>query len=249
MIQADPSAPVGSVVLHGAVTQCAAGHAIQIRQSRFVTIRGLTITGAGGAAIALAGGGDRNLAVHIERNRIVGNGGTGCDGGITIGAGNVGTLIVNNLVLANGRNGIVTLDGEGGPHTLVQNTIHGNGWNGVSATRSHVFLLVNNAITGNGTQTGSTGGRVGVRRETAPLPLAIVLRNNLICGNRLGEIAGPVLDGADGANLTPGGTEGPGVTREPGMRQSRARLSGPGGRRPRPRARSTTIQRRRRRRR
>lgn len=216
VIQADPSAAVGSVMLRGAVSQCAAGHAIHIRQSRFVTIRGLTITGAGGAAIALAGGGDRNLAVHIERNRIVGNGGTGCDGGITIGAGNVGTLIVNNLVLANGRNGISTVDGEGGPHTLVQNTIHGNGWNGVSATRSHVFLLINNAITGNGAHPGSTGGRVGVRRETAPLPLAIVLRNNVICGNRLGEIAGPVLDGADGANLTPGGAEGPGVTARPG---------------------------------
>jgi hypothetical protein len=216
VIQADPSAPVGSVALHGAVNQCAQGHAIRVQQSRFVTIRGLTITGAGGAAIALAGGGDRNLAVHIERNRIVGNGGTGCDGGITIGDGNVGTLIVNNLVLANGRNGIVTLDGEGGPHTLVQNTIHGNGWNGVSATRAHVFLLVNNAITGNGTHAGSTGGRVGVRRETAPIPLAIVLRNNLICGNRLGEIAGPVLDGSDGANLTPGGTEGPGVTASAG---------------------------------
>ncbi len=216
VIEADPSATPGSVVLRGAVTQCAAGHAIQIRQSRFVTIRGLTITGAGGAAIALAGGADRNLAVHIERSRIVGNGGTGCDGGITIGAGNIGTLIVNNLVLANGRNGIATVDGEGGPHTLVQNTIHGNGWNGVSATRSHVFLLINNAITGNGMHPGSTGGRVGVRRETAPLPLAIVLRNNLICGNRLGEIAGPVLDGADGANLTPGGVEGPGVTASPG---------------------------------
>ena len=48
------------------------------------------------------------------------------------------------------------------------------------------------------------------------MPLAIVLRNNLICGNRLGEIAGPVLDGADGANLTPDGTEGPGVTASPG---------------------------------
>ena len=233
LIQADPAAAPGSVVLRGPVNQCAAGHAIQIRQSRFVTIRGLTITGAGGAAIALAGGSDRNVAVHIERNRIVGNGGTGCDGGITIGAGNVGTLIVNNLVLANGRNGIATLDGEGGPHTLVQNTIHGNGWNGVSAARSHVFLLVNNAITGNGAQPGSTGGRVGVRRETAPLPLAIVLRNNLICGNRLGEIAGPVLDGADGANLTPERGRGPRRDGEPRLRQSRARLSGPGGRGPR----------------
>ena len=55
---------------------------------------------------------------------------------------------------------------------------------------------LNNAITGNGTHTGSTGGRVGVKRETAPPPLAIVLRNNVLCGNRLGEIAGPVLDGA-----------------------------------------------------
>ena len=56
-----------------------------------------------------------------------------------------------------------------------------------------------------------------MRRETAPLTaLTIVLRNNLICGNRLGEIAGPVLDGVDGANLTPSGTEGPGVTASPG---------------------------------
>ena len=216
VIQADPAAPVGGVVLHGSVNQCAQGHAIRIERSRFVTIRGLTITGAGGAALALAGGVDRNLGIHIERNRIVGNGGTACDGGITIGAGNVGTLIVNNLVFANGRNGVATLDGEGGPHTLVHNTIHANAWNGVSATRSHVFLLLNNAITGNGTQPGGSGGRVGVRRETAPLPVAIVLRNNLICGNRLGEIAGPVLDSADGANLTPSGAEGPGVTASPG---------------------------------
>ncbi|HSE03841.1 MAG TPA: right-handed parallel beta-helix repeat-containing protein [Methylomirabilota bacterium] len=216
VIEADPAAPVGSVVLHGAVARCEQGHAIRIQRSRFVTISGLTITAAGGAAIALAGGGDRNLAVQIERNRIVANGGPGCDGGITIASGNLGTLIVNNLVLANGRNGVATLDGDGGPHTLVQNTIHGNGWNGVSGTRSHVLLLINNAITGNGTQTGSTGGRVGVRRDPASLPLAMGLRNNLICGNRLGEIAGPVLDGSDGANLTPTGAEGPGVTASPG---------------------------------
>ncbi|MEX2222940.1 MAG: Ig-like domain-containing protein [Candidatus Rokuibacteriota bacterium] len=216
VIEADPAAPVGTVVLHGPIGQCTNGHALRIQQSRFITVRGLTITGAGGAAIALGGNGGPNLAVQIERNRIVGNGGPGCDGGITIAAGNVGTVIVNNVIAANGRNGIATVDGEGGLHALVQNTIHGNGWNGVSATRGHVFLVVNNAITGNGTQTGSTGGRVGVRREPAPLPLAIVLRNNLICGNRLGEIAGPVLDRTDGANLTPTGAEGPGVTASPG---------------------------------
>ncbi len=219
LVQADPTVPVGSVVLHGVVNQCAQGHAIRIQQSRFVTIRGLTITGARGAAIVLLGGSNQNLAVRIERNRIVGNGGADCDGGISIGAGNAGTVILNNVILANGRNGIVAADSDGGgPHTVIQNTIHGNGWNGVSATRAHVLLLVNNAITSNGTQAGSTGGRVGVRREAAPGPpaLAIVLRNNLVCGNRLGEIGGPVLDGIDGGNLTPTGGEGPGVAASPG---------------------------------
>jgi len=217
-IQADPDVPVGSVVLHGAVQQCSQGQAIRVGRSRFVTIRGLTITGAGGAGVALLGGADRNLAIRIERNRIVGNGGIECDGGITIAGGNVGTLILNNLILANGRNGIATVDGEGGLHTVVQNTIHANGWNGVSVTGGHVLLLVNNAITGNGTATGSTGGRVGVMREAAarPFAVAIALRSNVICGNRLGEIAGPVLDGTDGSNLTPTGSEGPGVSASPG---------------------------------
>jgi hypothetical protein len=213
VIQADPGAPVGSVVLHGTAGPCAKTPAIRIQQSRFVTIRGLTITGAGGAAIALAG---QTFGVHIERNRIVGNGVSGCDGGITIAAGNVATLIVNNLILANGGNGVATVDDDGGPHSLVQNTIHGNGWNGVSTTRGHVLLLLNNAITGNGMEAGSIGGRVGVRREAATAALAVMLRNNLVCGNRLGEVAGPVLDGTDGANLTPTGSEGPGVTASPG---------------------------------
>ena len=100
----------------------------------------------------------------------------------------------------------------------MQNTVHGNGWNGVAATRAHALLLANNAITGNGTQAGSTGGRVGVRRDAGggPTAVTIVLRNNLMCGNRLGELAGPVLDVVDGANLTPTGAEGPGVAASPG---------------------------------
>jgi len=218
VIQADPAAPPGSVVLQGPVQHCVDGHAVRLQQSRFITIRGLTISGAGGAGIALGGGGQANLAVRIERNRITQNGGPGCDGGITIAGGNVGTVVLNNVIVANGRNGIATMDPDGGLHTIVQNTIHGNGWNGVSITRAHAVVLVNNAITGNGASPGSTGGRVGVRREAAanPLPAVIVLRNNVVCGNRMGEIAGPVLDATDGSNLTPTGTEGPGVTASPG---------------------------------
>ena len=218
-IQADPALPAGRVVLHGAIGQCAQGHTIRVQQSRFVTISGLTITGAGGAGVVLSGGSLQNAAVRIERNRIVGNGASGCDGGngITIAGGNAGTLILNNVIAGNARNGIATIDTDGGPHSVVQNTIHGNGWNGLAATRSHVLLLINNAITGNGTQGGSSGGRAGVRRDTGGLPAAtVVLRNNLICGNRLGELAGPVLDAVDGANLTPAGGEGPGVVASPG---------------------------------
>lgn len=105
VIQADPAAPVGSVVLQGAVSQCTQGYAIRLQQSKFITIRGLTITGAGGEAIALMGGNNQNAAIHLERNRIFGNGSGACNGGITIARGNPGTLIVNNLIYTNSRNG------------------------------------------------------------------------------------------------------------------------------------------------
>jgi hypothetical protein len=218
VIQADPAALVGSVVLHGAVTECTNGHAIELQQSKFITIRGLVITGAGGPAVSLLGGSSQNQAIHIERNRIVGNGSSDCNGGITIAQGNPDTLIVNNLIYGNGRNGIAMIDATGGPHDVIENTIHGNGWNGVSVTRDHQVVLVNNAITGNGTMAGSSGGRFGVTRDGASPanPIGIQLLHNLICGNRLGEIEGPALDATDHGNLTPTGREGLGVTASPG---------------------------------
>jgi len=213
VITSDPLAPPGGVVITGTTSGCTNGHAIRLQQSKYVTLRGLTITGAGGQAIALLGGNNQSQAIHVERNRIFGNGGNECNGGITVNRGNPGTLIVNNLIYNNGRNGIAFLDADGGPHYLVQNTIHGNAWSGVSVARSHEIFLVNNAITGNGVATGSTGGRFGVSREasTSPQPAGIHLLNNLICGNRLGEIDGPALDGTDTGNLTPSGSEGPGI--------------------------------------
>src|SRR5215813_11516342 len=60
VIQADPDAPVGSVVLRGAVATCTNGHAIRFQQSKFVTVRGLTITASGGSAISLMGGNNQN---------------------------------------------------------------------------------------------------------------------------------------------------------------------------------------------
>ena len=206
------------MVLQGTVAGCTNGHAVRFQQSKFITLRGLTIIGAGGQAISLMGGNNQNEAIHLERLRIFGNGSSECNGGITIARGNPGTLILNSLIYANGRNGIATIDADGGPHSLIGNTIHGNAWSGVYVTRDHEAWLVNNAITGNGTQAGSTGGRFGVSREgsTTPHPETIHLLSNLLCGNRLGEINGPALDATDSGNLTPTGAEGPGVTASPG---------------------------------
>jgi len=218
LIETDPAAPVGSVVLQGAVSQCTNGYAIRLQQSKFITIRGLVITQAGGQAISLMGGNNQNEAIHIERNRLFNSGSPECNGGITIARGNPDTLILNNLIYANGRNGITFIDADGGPHYLIGNTIYAHGWSGISVARSHEVWLVNNIVFGNGTQTGSTGGRFGVKREdsTSPQPAGINLLNNLICGNRLGEIDGPALDPTDSNNLTPTGTEGPGVSASPG---------------------------------
>jgi hypothetical protein len=218
VIEGDPDSAPGSVVVSGAVSRCTDGFAFRFRQSKFVTLRGVAITDAGGQAIALMGGNNQNQDIHIERVRIFGNGSGECDGGITIARGNARTLIVNSLIYGNGRNGVNFVDADGGPHYVVGNTIHGNAWNGVKVARGHEVLLVNNAITRNGLATGSTKERFGVQRETSttPQPAGIRLLHNLICGNRLGEINGPALDSSDSGNLTPTGTEGPGVSAGPG---------------------------------
>ena len=127
IVEADPALQPGQVVLTGAPgPQCTERWAIRIKQSKFITIRGLTITGTGGQAISLMGGNNGNQEIHIELNRIFGNGSNSCNGGITIARGNPGTLIVNNLLYSNGRNAITFEDADGGPHYIINNTIYGN---------------------------------------------------------------------------------------------------------------------------
>ena len=52
VIQADPALPPGAVVVAGAVGQCTQGYAIRFQQSKFVTLRGVTLTGAGDQAVS-----------------------------------------------------------------------------------------------------------------------------------------------------------------------------------------------------
>src|SRR5207245_9216040 len=117
-------------------------------------------------------------------------------------------LAITTRSSLNARTPIATPDPDARPHARVNNTIYYNGWNGISVTRNHDVLVVNNAITGNGVAAGTTGGRFGVTREasSAQDPVGILLLHNLICDNRLGEIDGRELDVTDRRNLTPTGT-------------------------------------------
>ncbi len=214
VIESDPALAQEQVVLQGpGGSSCTNNFAIRIRKSKFVTIRGLTITGAGAQAITMMGGNNGNQSMHIELNRVFGNSvGNNCNGGLEINAGNPGTIVVNNLIYGNGRNGIAIL-GSGGPQYIVNNTIYANQWNGLDVSADQQVLLANNIINANGTASGNQGTRFGLIRETVnpPAPQNLYLRNNLICGNSGGQIGGPVLDGADSGNFTPLGNEGAGV--------------------------------------
>src|SRR5215813_2807042 len=218
IIEADPATQPGEVILTGSPGACTGNYAIRLQQSKFITIRGLTITGTGGQAISLLGGNNQNQDIHIELNRIFGNGSSSCDGGITVARGNPGTLVVNNLIYANGRNGVSFSDADGGPHYLINNTIFGNQWNGVDVARNHTITLANNIIHSNGTASGTTGGRFGVARENSnnPQPAGIKLLNNIVCGNTQGQISPQILDSTDSGNFTPVGNEGTGLTAFPG---------------------------------
>ncbi|HET9884886.1 MAG TPA: right-handed parallel beta-helix repeat-containing protein [Candidatus Binatia bacterium] len=218
IIEADPESAPNAVILSGSAgPQCTNKFAIRIRRSKFVTIRGLTITGTGAEAIFMMGGNNGNQGINIVENRIYGNGSISCNGGITIARGNPDTLIVNNLIHANGQNGIALVD-DGGPNYIINNTVYGNQWNGVSIAPGRHVLLVNNIINQNGTVSGTSGGRFGVHLENwdTPTPERVHLLNNLSCGNRLGDINGPVLDSTDSGNLSPEGIEGLGFSASAG---------------------------------
>ncbi|HZR79606.1 MAG TPA: FG-GAP-like repeat-containing protein [Candidatus Binatia bacterium] len=218
VIEADPDAPVGSVVLRGARARCEGGYAVDFDRSRYVTLRGLTIAGAGIRGIGLRGGSRQNRGIHLERLRLFRGATSECSGGIDVGRGNPDTVIANSLIYGNGRNGIRFRDGTGGSYLVHGNTIARNGWNGIYVTKAAKARIWNNVVAFNGAAPDRLGGRYGIRRQRIhdPEPEKVELRGNLVCGNRLGEISGPVLDAvSDAGNRTPTGAEGPGVTASP----------------------------------
>ncbi|MEW6269719.1 MAG: PASTA domain-containing protein [Thermodesulfobacteriota bacterium] len=213
VIEADPEAPTGSVVLRGHPAACEGGWAVELDRSRYVTLRGLTIVGAGVRGIGLRGGSRQSVGIHLEALRLARGGPRECNGGIDVGRGNPETVIANSLIYGNGRNGIRFRDGRGGSYYVVGNTIARNAWSGIQVTQAAAVEIANNLIFANGLAAGAPAARVGVRRlrSSLPAPQQVRLLGNVICGNRGGELSGPMLDGADADNLTPSGGEGQGV--------------------------------------
>lgn len=137
--------------------------AVVVSRSRFISIRGFTLSGAKIAGVLLRGGVEAGNDLMLDGNDIHNNGEAGGNG-VTIGAGNRRVWIVNNVIRHNVRNG-VAIEGEGGGRAyLVNNTFVGNGWNGVAVGRGEEAILVNNLIVGNRTASGTTGGRWGLAR-------------------------------------------------------------------------------------
>src|SRR5204862_179760 len=174
VIQADPAAPPGSVVVTPGTARCTHA-ALRFRRSKFVTLRGLTITGAGGQAVSLLGGHNQNLAIHLERLRIVGNGSGSCDGGIAIGRGNPHTLITNTLIYGNGRNGLVTL-GADAPTPGLLSPARGRGTDprtlGLPASRTALLEADYSGVSGarpkNGTSAPEPRFDIGALEASAP---------------------------------------------------------------------------------
>ena len=126
ILMADGAGPV-------TVTPPAGQSAIHVHQSKFITIRGLVVTGVSGnqvAAVNLGGGSQGNEDVAIESCRIHDNGTAG-----------------------NSGHGINIADGGSHPVYVVNNTIFRNKFNGVFTQKPRPLWLVNNLIVGNGTDT------------------------------------------------------------------------------------------------
>lgn len=223
VLMADPDALPGEVV----VTPPAGRNTFTLEISRFITLKGFRMTGATKEAIYIRGGGAGNRDVTLDGNHLHHNGSAAAggiygsaaaNGGIYIGRENPRTWVFNNLIRANGRNGVLIDCGvEKAPKYFVNNTIVQNGFNGLfvgDSLKDEIFL-VNNLIADNGKAPGTTGGRFGLLREsTAPgtgpgTRGLMILLNNMFyknTGNDIGNVI-QTLDAEDAGNFTTRGNE------------------------------------------
>lgn len=193
-----------------------------LTDSKFITVTGFTVTGNNVyRGFSLSGAvGSSNWDITIDGNIVFNVGTPAASGsaGISIGAGNPRTWIVNNLVRNNARGGIDLANGSG-PSYIVNNTIHGNGWNGVTRASASganaAAFLINNLVTGNGVASDVAWGRWGIYQSGSGSATLATLRNNMLFNNGVysggtlssgGDIStAGILDSTDANNYTTNG--------------------------------------------
>lgn len=144
--------------------------------------------------------------------------------GIALERGNTSIRVSNTRIYENGADGIYIAGGQLGPNYLMNNTIVLNGTNGISIESDDSVFIVNNIVSFNGVLSDSSRSKYGLLHVGDQRSEAVVLKGNLLIGNRgktspssscdLGGFAA-VLDSTDNSNLTTNGDEGLGVTRSP----------------------------------
>ena len=165
-------------------TRPAYGDGVVIRSSslNWITRSSIVNNGPFGGVSVLATTSAASDSNVIERNRIVDNDvdratSNETDGIKVEGPNATGTTVLDNTILANGRNGIAVLDdqGTGSPNRGMffrDNVIHGNGFHGMGnpkgdgiyvAAGADDALIFENEVTGNaanGIRLGSVAGRI-----------------------------------------------------------------------------------------
>ena len=179
VLMADPLAPAGSVMIvpggtgeeeqeedddddgeedgGGQEDNSQNEHAFKLAQSKYVTIKGFTVTGASRSAILLRGGYNSNTNIIVEGNDVYDNG-LQCENcaAVEIKHGNDRTWVVNNLIRHNGRSGLGVGHDDGDDQVsglrtyVINNTFFANGWNGIRISGLEEVYLVNNLVVGNG---------------------------------------------------------------------------------------------------
>jgi Pectinesterase len=112
VLMADPDVPPGSVV----VIPPRGRNAFTIERSRFITLKGLTVTGASRDGVHVRGGGAANRDITLDSHHLHHNGSASGGSGIFVGRENPRTWVVNNL--DSGTERVPAKDFEGDPRPV-----------------------------------------------------------------------------------------------------------------------------------
>ncbi len=198
-------------------TLCEASiRSVYLRRSSGITLKGLTIDGAGSNldGVLLGAGANGNQNITLKQLEIKNVGATSA--GIRIDPNNINTLIEDNYIHHNLKEGIFfTGTGAGGPHLFRNNQIYKNGLNGFLLSKNQNIQLEGNLISSN----GQSGPGYGVNiNGTGPIePLRLTLSNNYFTNNH-GTVTATktkdmnyfsqIIDATDTGNISTTGLEG-----------------------------------------